>query len=440
MNTLKKTISIFIFCCFAGVSLIFAGANEKKNLMIITLDDAIKTALKSSEDLKMASNGKAVKSSDFLKAKREKYPYLTASFSWAENLQYPQGMGLNDYSMDFGLSLSQKIFTFGRMEKTIEIASKQAEIGLLDENATKREIIYLTKYAYYSIYLAKRIHEIHYESLERAGQNKAILEERSSSGRASKYENIKAASDIAGRIPSVNDAKANLNTIVHTFIILLGFDDFDIAGKVDISSDIFKSEYTPLDHRDLISKLLLNHPSLKKLKLSVSTSQDNIDMLKKLYYPEISVFSSYNRRGYDNSFAPSYKALSDYSMIGLNFSVPLFDGGLRRENIYQAEILENNARLSLEKKRKELILSLENAVSKYNEFIKTLKANEKALNLAETSFMMSKDLFRSGYLSVTDLNDAELYLTGQKIKKEVTLVNLEINLAEIEKLSGALNE
>ncbi len=69
-----------------------------------------------------------------------------------------------------------------------------------------------------------------------------------------------------------------------------------------------------------------------------------------------------------------------------------------------------------------------------------MAANKNAISLAETSFHMSQDLLRSGYMSVTNLNDAELYLTGQKIKKELTLVNLEINLADIEKLAGATNE
>ncbi|MCK5357194.1 MAG: TolC family protein, partial [Elusimicrobiales bacterium] len=137
---------------------------------------------------------------------------------------------------------------------------------------------------------------------------------------------------------------------------------------------------------------------------------------------------------------PGSSALKEYAMLGIKFSLALFDAGIRKETVNQAKILKNNAGLALEKKRKELILNLENAISKYNEFIKTLKANKKAISLAETSFSMSQDLFRSGYLSVTNLNDAELYLTRQKIKKEITLVNLEINLAEIEKLAGVTNE
>jgi outer membrane protein len=407
---------------------------------IITLDDAIKMALKSSEDLKMASNGKQLKSSEFLKKKMQKSPYLSTSFSWSKNLKYPGGIGMNDYAMDMGLTLSQKIFTFGKIAKSIELAKKEVDISSLDELSLKREMIYLTKSAYYQIYLAKKIHEISYESLERARENKNILEKRSSSGRASKYDNIKAASDIAGRIPSVNEAKANLNTIIHTFIVLLGFDDFNLANQVDISSDIFKNEYTPLDHEKLIKKLLAYHPSLKKLKLSVSASDDKINLFEKAYYPELNAFSSYNKRGYDASFVPAQDALGNYGMVGLSFSLPLFDAGSRKENINQSKILKTNAELLLEKKRKELILSLENAVSKYNELIKTLSANKNAISLAETSFHMSQDLLRSGYMSVTNLNDAELYLTGQKIKKELTLVNLEINLADIEKLAGATNE
>jgi len=41
-------------------------------------------------------------------------------------------------------------------------------------------------------------------------------------------------------------------------------------------------------------------------------------------------------------------------MVGLSFSLPLFDAGSRKENINQSKILKTNAELLLEKKRKEI--------------------------------------------------------------------------------------
>ena len=54
--------------------------------------------------------------------------------------------------------------------------------------------------------------------------------------------------------------------------------------------------------------------------------------------------------------------------------------------------------------------------------------------MAEEAFKQSQEMFASGQLSVTDLNDAELLWTNQKLNKEITLYNINITLAKIEKL------
>jgi outer membrane protein TolC len=70
----------------------------------------------------------------------------------------------------------------------------------------------------------------------------------------------------------------------------------------------------------------------------------------------------------------------------------------------------------------------------YEQYKENLKANIDAVNLAEESFKQSQEMFASGQLTLTDLNDAELLLTNQRLNKETTLFNINITLAEIEKL------
>jgi outer membrane protein TolC len=86
--------------------------------------------------------------------------------------------------------------------------------------------------------------------------------------------------------------------------------------------------------------------------------------------------------------------------------------------------------------RKNLELELEKTLLEYNELLKTLPANIEAVSLAGQSFEMSQDLLKSGQMSVTDLNDAEMMLTGQKIKYETTLFKLNVALDKLEKLTG----
>ena len=119
----------------------------------------------------------------------------------------------------------------------------------------------------------------------------------------------------------------------------------------------------------------------------------------------------------------------------MKINLPIWSGGKRKEDLKQARIDKKNKELSLEKTSRDLSLKLDIAVGEYNEFIKTLTANEEAVRLAEETFKLSQDLFRSGQISITDLNDAELLLSRGKLSKENTLFNINATLAQIEKLA-----
>jgi outer membrane protein TolC len=114
--------------------------------------------------------------------------------------------------------------------------------------------------------------------------------------------------------------------------------------------------------------------------------------------------------------------------------VPIFDCGRTREKIKQVQKDKEKAVLALQKTFRDLDLELDNAVSEYNEYVKTLEANIKSVDLSGKSFKLFQDLFGTGQVTLLELNDAELQFTNQKLEKETTLYNLNVTLARIERL------
>jgi outer membrane protein TolC len=194
-------------------------------------------------------------------------------------------------------------------------------------------------------------------------------------------------------------------------------------------------EYQALNIDKLTDKLNNNQPVLKALEKSIAANEFTVREKKAEYFPEISAFSTWNHKGSDDEYDVSNNSLYDYGVAGLKVSVPIWEGGKRKEDLDQARIDKKNAELNLRKMSKDLLLELDTAVGEYNEFIKTLEANKEAVRLAEETFKLSQDFFRSGQISITDLNDGELFLTGEKINQEKTLFNINATLAKIEKLT-----
>jgi len=420
------TCSIFL----GGLSIVLAD----EEVLRVTLKDAITMAIEASEDVQIKDNEVARGNSQLREEKSDFFPHLSGSAIWSRNYEYPDIPAttlIKEYDFNLGAALDQKLFTFGRVSSAISAARKQIEVNQWNKEASKQEVIYITKLAYYNVYFAKRTLEIAQDSYERARENKDILEKRSARGRASRYDNIKTAADIASRSPSINNARANLNSAVQTLKRVIGVDpkkDMDIT-------DNLAEECRALNIGQLTDGLNDNQPVLKALEKSIAANEFTIREKKAERLPEISAFSTWNHNGSGDKYDIQSENFYDYGVAGLKVNVPIWEGGKLKEGLEQARIDKRNTELSLEKTIKDLLLELDTAVGEYNEFIKTLTANEEAVRLAEETFKLSRDFFSSGQISVTDLNNAELLLTGEKLNKEKTLFNINVTLAKIEKLA-----
>jgi outer membrane protein TolC len=413
-----------------NLSVVFAD----DEILKISLKDAISMAIETSEDVQIKDNEVIRSNSQVREERSELFPHVSGSAIWSRNYEYPDipaAALTKEYDFNVGASLDQKLFTFGRISSAISAARKQLEASQWNKETTNQEVVYITKLAYYNVYLAKRTLEIAQESYGRVQENKGILEDRSSSGRASKYDNIKMAADIASRIPMVSNARANLNSALETLKRVIGV---DTNVNIDIT-DNFATEYQTFNKEDLIRNLLEKQPTLKALEKNIDAAQDAIWGKKAEYLPELSAFSTWNHKGSGNEYDIRSENLHDYGVVGLKVSMPIWEGGKRNEELQQAKIDKSNAELNLQKMTKDLQLELDAAVVVYNEFVETLHSYEDAVRLAGESFKLSQNMFHSGRISITDLNSAELLLTKEKINKETVLFNINGTLAKIEKLA-----
>lgn len=428
---------IVCFMSFVNPSIVLAD----EEVLRISLKDAIAMAIEASEDVQIQDNEIFRQNSKLRKERAEIYPHISTLTKWSSNYHYPNiasTASTRHYSFDAGITVDQTIYKFGRISSAISEARKQIEISQWNRETTKQEFIYIAKLAYYNAYLAKRTFEIAQESHKQAQENKTILESRSASGRVSKYDNIKIAADIASRIPTVNNARASLNSALQTLKTIIGI---DAEKNIDII-DSFTAAYQTFNRENLIKELFEKQPELKALEKTIAATEDTVQEKRAEYFPEISAFSTWNNKGSGSEYDIGSDNLYNYGVAGLEVSLPIWEGGERKEELQQAKIDKKNAELNLQKRTKDLFLEFDIAIGEYHEFIKTLEANIEAVRLAKESFKMSQDLFRSGQISVADLNDAELLLTRGKLNKEIALFNINTTLAKIEKLTltGINNE
>ncbi len=400
----------------------------------VNVQQAVEMALIESEDYAIASNEIEKRFEQYRQVKSGIYPQLNAESSWVNNFEYPESAAatINDYSLGVGVKVSQLLWSFGKVSSAVKFAQKYADIARLQKDATKQDIAYAAKISYYSLVLAQNTRNILAASLDNAEKNKSLLEQRSAGGRSSKRDVIKMNADIASRIPRVNEAMSGLDSAERSFKVLIGV---NIATKVELIES-FADEYKRINKNKFLVSLQNDEPTLKALECGIEASSDVVAINRAEYYPTVAAFGSWDYKGIGNDADIGRKNLDNYGVAGIKVSVPLWTGGQISAKLRQARIERRNAELELKKVKKTLTLKLENAIAKYHKDIETLQANRQAVALAEESFKMAQDMFKSGQVTLADLNDAELLLSSERLNMQNTLFNINITMAKIEKISG----
>lgn len=422
-------IPLFIFSALFGETL------------YLDLQDTISRALEESEDYKIQEN-EIIKSTYKTKETQSiLFPQVTGDLTYIDNLKFPDiptTRFIKDYIFDFGVNINQIITTFGRIASSISATKKMTNMNIYRKDAVKDEVIFNTKLLYYNAYFARQVLKITKESYENTLRNKEILEDKSDLGRTSKRDNIKISADLAARIPMIANAESSLATALESLKKAIG-----VSDECDIElMEGYISNYENFDLAQALSSLYNKNPLLKSLQQAILAQEDILKSKRAEYFPTLSAFYRHNYKGSSDDYFIGDNILFNYSAVGVNLQIPLFYGNRTNAKIKQTIADKDNAILTYQKTKKNLDLELDKALTEYNELIKTLPANQEALDLSGESFKLSQNLFKSGQLSSTDLNDAELMLTNQKLKKEASLFKLQVALAKIERLAclGKNNE
>ncbi|MCF8245112.1 MAG: TolC family protein [Saprospiraceae bacterium] len=177
-------------------------------------------------------------------------------------------------------------------------------------------------------------------------------------------------------------------------------------------------------------------PDLLILKKQQELYQLDVERWKAGYFPTLSFFGSYNYLWQSDKLSEISNGnfWTDFSQIGLQLNVPIFDGFFKKSkvqtaqlNIQQTAQNYNLAKLGLQLNHEAAITSL--AVNQ-----NTLRSIVEIRKVAEDVYRVAQSRYKEGLAPITELLDAETSLRQTQSNYITTLA--QIKLAEIEILSA----
>ncbi len=192
-------------------------------------------------------------------------------------------------------------------------------------------------------------------------------------------------------------------------------------------------EEIPLDLSRLDQLLLEDlHPQNPELRAmqSMETIQETVLKSGKNYWvPKLSTYADLGSQGFDWSF----DSQSKYLMWGLNFSMPVFQGG-RNQN----QIKRNVLGLESVQRQKELVnqklnLSLQTQRNEVKTLHAALQSSEKKLVSASAYLKLVDRGFKDGSQSLLEFIDARNQYTQAALQKNISAYKLQMALAQLER-------
>ncbi|MEO0184417.1 MAG: TolC family protein [candidate division WOR-3 bacterium] len=364
----------------------------------LSLQEAIDIALKQSPGYLESRETLAKSRVQFLKALSYLLPTNTTTGSWTKS-EY-QGLTTERYTGS--VNFSMPIFDLDVIS-SIVVAKGQEKGTSIQHSQEIANLILNIKKAYYNLITANELLNSSQKALERAIENKKLVETRYELGSASKLELLQA--EVFYLQTQQNNSQARS----------LGAQaQQEIKALLNISDQVF-----PADSFTIPDTFIL--PSLDSLKEILLTANLGIRLARQMnnlaranlwlstfaFLPRISLFYGYNTSV--DSFSLDFDYLKDNATknYGININFPIFELKTLIFNYITAKKDLKIKQYSTQKAVLESEKALHTSYYSLQESIYKLRFAEKSFELAEEAIGLAREQYSLGVISFLDLLQTE---------------------------------
>ncbi len=312
-----------------------------------------------------------------------------------------------------GLSLSQPIYTFGKIGNAVKSVKSAVQMSKSGRELTRRAVEYGAAEIYWTAKMTDDIVKIARADLQAARDARRNL---GAAGRASRSNLVKIESDIATKEINLSDAEFNRDTAHRMLKILAG---------IDVDEPITLTDEFPKSFAAINPGKLKNNPQWDILGGQAAMYESKARASRAQHLPTLAATASYNFMAMGPEIDSMFdKSGSQSAYWGLALQMPVFAGGLYRANATADAMDAEAARQDLDKSKKMLTEEYDNAIKKYNHLRGNLKSLENARDLAAKAYEFSQQRFAAGQTSAIELAEVSAGL----YQLDMALLNARYNI------------
>ena len=391
----------------------------------LSLDEAIEMALSRNTALKVTKKGEETAKARLRQAKGTN----GASMSMSDTLSTSKVSGAErGDSNSLKLSGSLPLYTGGKNQASIKSSEIGVDTARLATERGQEDLKLSVIKAYYDALEAKQTIAVNQESVDNYQAHLTNVQQLYSAGSKAKIDVLRSSVELS-------DARQNLIRAQNGYEVKLAalrnYLNMNRDEPLTLTTDFFFERFdTPMG--EAIAYAHDNRKDLQADEYAVQQRELDIKAAKAGFLPTVSLTVG---AGQSNDFHPSSDSSRNLSAgIGVNWNI--FDSGVTRAKVDEAEIAHDVALLTLEKDKEAVDLNLRTAYYNMREAEKRLGSTSDAVGQAEEDYYIAKEKYRAGEGLMLDIIDAQLALSTAKMNHISAQYDYARYKAEVENAMG----
>ncbi|MEW6608240.1 MAG: TolC family protein [bacterium] len=419
-----------IVALITGISTVWAEVGP------LNLERSVEIALANNHGLLSASKKVASAKEKVWEAKTGFYPIFSLSSSYtrlneATTVDFQgRSMALSDEGISEAKGIIQQpLFTGGKISSGYKLAKANYEAAKYEYEMVKNELILEVKSAYFGILKALKFQQIAQEAVEQVQAHLKVVGNFYDVGMVAKVDVLKAEVELANVKQNLIRAENGVRLANAAFNQVLAQDQNTPVEIIDILE--FRPQTINLDN--CIKQAQTMRPELKQIKTTIEVLKQRVKIARSDYYPSVALIGNYD---YQKGKKTPIDEWQETWMAAVSVNFTLWDWKARKSRVNQTEanLAAVEEQLLLLKDR--ILLEVRQGCLGLEEAEKNIGVAQKSIGQAEENLRITKEMYKEGASTTTDVLDAQTLLTQAKTNYYQALYDYNLAWAKLQKAIG----
>ena len=317
--------------------------------------------------------------------------------------QFGIDKSLTWYSQPVTVSYYQPLFTYNQFKWDKKIEPKEYERGKRQYMESMEQITINTVRAYHSLILTRMNNDIATSNYTNTGKMLSVARERQVLGSVTRDELLQLELRMLNDSISINETAVAVREAQMVLNSVLGYDEsYEITPVLEENlPDVY------MDYDLVMAKALENSTFNLDNEINLLNAEAAVAQAKASRGISMSLNARFGLSQTAPDFGGVYSDLLDQEVVGLSFSVPIFDWGLGKGKVQKAKAAQEVVRAQVLQSENDFRRQIFTAVGQFNNQRHQCLVSKRAMLIAQERYELMMEKFRSGKASVMELNTAQ---------------------------------